>query len=614
MDELLPYYERELGFLRRYSRKFAERYPKIAGRLLMAGEVSEDPHIERMIQSFALINARTSKRLDDDYPEFTEALFEVLYPHYLRPFPSCSIVRIPGSDDLSKVTQTTIIPRGTQLKSHVVDGVACKFRTSFDVAVTPLLVSHARFDAIPMPPDTVVLPPDTSSGISISLETANVSVALSQLGVKKVRIFIDGEPSFCAGLRDALFMNTVCAYVEAADSRRWVGLPALPIEAVGFNENESLIDFPARSHPAYRLLTEYFSYPEKFNFFDIDLEAICRVLPVDEKKFTLHLTLTGLRSDSNVARMLSTLSANNFLLGCSPVINLFPKVASPVLLTHATANYSVIVDGNNAPAFEVYSIDSVTQVLKNPEGESFRQFRPYYSLRHGETPASNGHYWAMRRDDTVAKKSPGYETEISIVDIDFNPAEIGECTLSIEVTSTNRDLPSYLAYGLEGGDLSLSGEEKFGVIRFLRKPSEPYRFTRGRGAHWRLISHLSLNHLSLARGGLDALKEVLSLYDLPRSATSHRQVAGLVSIDHKSTSAWLRGNPFASLVRGIEIRLTLDEEGFIGSGIHVFTHILDRFFGLYAHANSFTQLVIFSKRTGEEIVRCLPRSGDSHLV
>lgn len=94
MDQLLPYYERELGFLRRYSREFSERYPKIAGRLLIGGEVCEDPHIERMIESFALLNSRIAKRLDDDYPEFTEALFEVLYPHYLRPFPSCSIARM----------------------------------------------------------------------------------------------------------------------------------------------------------------------------------------------------------------------------------------------------------------------------------------------------------------------------------------------------------------------------------------------------------------------------------------------------------------------------------------------------------------------------------------
>src|SRR6476469_5917280 len=114
MENLLPYYERELGFLRRYSRDFSEAYPKIAGRLLMSGEVSEDPHIERLIQSLALLNARTAKKLDDDYPEFTEALFEVLYPHYLRPFPSCSIARMDYAAAAAQMTGVSCIERGTE--------------------------------------------------------------------------------------------------------------------------------------------------------------------------------------------------------------------------------------------------------------------------------------------------------------------------------------------------------------------------------------------------------------------------------------------------------------------------------------------------------------------
>ena len=128
MEELLPYYERELGFLRRYSREFSERYPKIAGRLLIAGEVCEDPHIERMIESFALLNARVSKRLDDDYPQFTEALFEVLYPHYLRPFPSCSIARFDhGGGAANQLTAASEIARGTELKSQAGAGRGVHF-------------------------------------------------------------------------------------------------------------------------------------------------------------------------------------------------------------------------------------------------------------------------------------------------------------------------------------------------------------------------------------------------------------------------------------------------------------------------------------------------------
>ncbi|PHV50483.1 type VI secretion system baseplate subunit TssF [Janthinobacterium sp. BJB301] len=614
MEELLPYYERELGFLRRYSREFSERYPKIAGRLLIGGEVCEDPHIERMIQSFALLNSRISKRLDDDYPEFTEALFEVLYPHYLRPFPSCSIARLDYSGAAAQLTAATEIARGTELATRPVKGVACTFRTAYPVTVAPLALTHAAFAAIIDAPEQVQLPPNATSSVSIVIEATADQISLAQLGVKKLRVFIDGEPSFCAALRDALFMRTLKAYVEADDSGRWSALAQIPVSAAGYAEDDALIPFSARSHPAYRLLTEYFCFSEKFNFFDIDLAALCAPLPSGCRRITLHLALAGLRTDSNTARMLGTMSTNNLLLGCTPVVNLFRLRGEPIRLTHTAASYPVLADARRAYAFEVQAIESVKLVRQTPQGESITEFRPFYSLRHGQMPARDGHYWVMRRDDTISEKSPGYETEISIVDIDFDPAAIETDTLSLELSCTNRDLPAQLTYGLRGGDLFLEGGSSVRSIHFLRKPTESHRFERGRGAHWRLISHLSLNHLSLSGSGLEAFQEMLTLYDLPRSATSQRQISGIAAIDHKAANAWLPGNPFACLVRGLEVRLTLDEEAFVGSGIHAFAHIVECFLGLYVHANSFTQLVVLSKKSGEELLRCKPRSGDLSLV
>ena len=614
MDQLLPYYERELGFLRRHAREFAERYPKIAGRLLIGGEVCEDPHIERMIESFALLNSRISKRLDDDYPEFTEALFEVLYPHYLRPFPSCSIARVDYAGASAQLTSATEIARGTVLTTRPVKGGPCTFRTAYPVTVAPITLSHASFAAIMEAPPALQLPLTATSCISITLGTCAEHITLAQLGLKSLRVFIDGEPSFCAALRDALFMRTVKAYVEADGCGRWVALPKSPLGAAGFDEDESLISFSARSHPAYRLLTEYFCFPEKFNFFDIDLGASVGALPAGCKSVTLHLALSGLRTDSNMARILASLSANNVLLGCTPVINLFQRPGKPILLTHAAPSYSVLADVRRAFAFEVQSIDSVKVVRQTPQGDSVIEFRPFYSLRHGETPEKNGHYWVMRRDEAIARKSPGYETEISIVDIDFDPVAISTETLSLELTCTNRDLPAQLSYGQGGGDLFMQGGASVQVIHFLRKPTISHRFERGCGAHWRLISHLSLNHLSLADGGLEAFQEMLALYDLPRSPTSQRQIGGIVGIAHNGANAWLPGNPFACLVRGIEVRLCIAEDAFVGSGIHAFAHIVERFLGLYVHANSFTQLVVLSHKSGEELLRCTPRSGDLSLV
>jgi len=453
-----------------------------------------------------------------------------------------------------------------------------------------------------------------SASIAIGIETTAAQVTLGQLGVGALRVFIDGEPSFCAALRDTLFMRTVKAWVEPDGSGRWTPLGAIPLAPAGFREDESLIPFSARSHPAYRLLTEYFCFPEKFNFFDIDLAAIVAALPAGCKRFTLHLGLSGLRTDSNTARMLGTMSTNNLLLGCTPVVNLFRQRGEPIRLTHASASYPVLPEARRAYAYEVQSIDSVKLVRQTPQGESVTEFRPFYSLRHGESPSKHGHYWVMRRDELVALKSPGYETEISIVDIDFDPAAIETDTLSLELTCTNRDIPASLSYGLPGGDLFLEGGSSVRSIAFLRRPTPAQRFERGRGAHWRLVSHLALNHLSLAGAGVDAFREMLTLYDLPRSAISQRQIRGIAAIDSKAANAWLPGNPFASLVRGIEVRLTIDEEAFIGSGIHAFAHVIECFFGLYVHANSFVQLAIVSKKTGEEIWRCAPRSGDLNLV
>ena len=612
MDQLLPYYESELAYLRRSLREFAERYPRIAGRLLISGEVCEDPHTERMIESFAFLNARIARRLDDDYPEFTEALFDVLYPHYLRPFPSCSIAQLDLTAARQQTT-VTMLERGTEFNTRAVRNVACTFRTVYPIAIAPLAITRATFSPIIGAPDTLRLPAGATASISLRLAITCEGIGIDALGLPALRLFLDGEPSLSAALRDALLVRTVAAYVQP-DGGHWIALPALPVRAAGFGEDESLIDFPARSHTAYRLLTEYFCYPEKFNFVDLDLASITAALPRGTRAVTVHLALAGIRSDSNLARMLGTLSTNNLLAGCTPVINLFAQRGEPIQMTHATASYPVVGDARRAYAYEVNAINEVNMVRQTPQGETIVKFQPFYSLKHAQTPERHGHYWAVTRDETLAERSPGFETQISIVDIDFDPADVQTTTLNLELTCTNRDLPSLVPYGQPGGDLFTPGGASTREITFLRKPSRTWRFARGRSAHWRLISLLSLNHLSLADGGVDAFREMLALHDLPRSAASTRQIGGIIAIDYVPTSAWLSGNPFNCLVRGIEVRIAIDEEAFVGSGIHAFAHIVERFLALYVHANSFAQLVIVSNQSSEELLRCAPRSGDLSLL
>jgi type VI secretion system protein ImpG len=382
---------------------------------------------------------------------------------------------------------------------------------------------------------------------------------------------------------------------------------------VGFDENDALIDLPARSHPAYRLFSEYFAFPEKFNFVDVDIAAAARAAGAS-RRVTLHLILTRLRADSPTARLLESVSGHNFRLGCTPVINLFKQKAEPIRLTHASASYPVIADAKRAYTFEVHSIDAVKLVRQTADGDSFVEFQPFYSLHHGEQPRQAEHYWFTRRDAQIAQLSPGYETEISIVDVDFNPSLPRTETLSLDLTCSNRDLPNTLAFGLPGGDLFMEGNTLAQSVRLLRRPTLSQRLPSGRATHWRLISHLSLSHISLVSSGLPAFKEMLRLYEWERSAVAHRQIEAITGIEHSAITRWLPGQPFATFVRGLEIRLTIDESGFVGSSLLAFARVLDHFFGLYVHLNSFTQLVILSARDKEELLRCPPRSGDSILL
>ena len=615
MDELLPHYERELAFLRAHAGDFARRYPKIAGRLQLSGDVGDDPHVERLIESFALLSSRIHKRLDDDFPLFTETFLDVLYPHYLRPFPSCSIARFDPGAGAAQMSGAARIERGTLLNSKPVRGVACRFRTTFDVALLPIRLVSAAFRGTVGAPDGTPVPRGATTLISLQFELVSAQATWGALGVASIRLYLDGEGSQVSALREALCGRVIGMLAQTAPVGPWRGCgDALP-QPVGFAPDEALIDFDARSHHAYRLLTEYFAFPEKFNFVDLPLPAA--VLESSARTVTLHLAMQGIRSDSDEARLLETVTEKNLLLGCTPVANLFKQRADPIRITHVGERYPVLPDSRRAFAFEVVAIDRVYRVQQTPQGETITEFKPFYSLRHDELLAADeagGRYWYSHRDDALAEASPGYETEIGIVDIHFDPAAAQTDTLSLDVRATNRDLPSLLSIGNAGGDLFLEGGSVAREIKLVRKPTPTHRFERGRGALWRLISHLSLNHLSLSAGGIEALRELLRLYNLPRSAANRRQIDGVVAIEFKPAHACLPGNPFPTFVRGTEVWLTVDESNFVGSGLRLFAQVMDHFFGLYVHANSFTQLKIVSVRTHEELIACPRRSGDSPLL
>ena len=615
MDDLLPHYERELAFLRGHSGEFARLYPKIAGRLQLSGDVGEDPHVERLIESFALLSARVHKRLDDDFPLFTESFIEVLYPHYLKPFPSCAIACFDASGAAGRFGKASALPRGTLVKSRPVRGVPCTFRTAYDVALSPLQVRRAAYASVLQAPGGTIVPKGASSVLSVELQLTGSQASWESLGLDHVRLYLEGEASQVVAVREALHGHVVGVAVQVDAHGPWrAEAGALP-QVVGFDDAEALIDVDERSQPAYRHLTEFFAFPDKYNFVDLPLPPSLRTHA--GSSITLHYLMRGIRSDSDEAGLLETLTEKNFRLHCTPVVNLFEQRADPIRWTRKGLSAPVLPDARRAFGYEVYSIEKVYRIQQTPAGEQIHEFHPMYSLRHDEL-LSDGEegrrYWVAHCDEAIAQHSPGYEFELSIVDTDFNPTTPQTDTLSIDVKATNRSLPNLLAVGTAGGDLFLPGGGLANEIRLLRKPTPSMRFERGRGAMWRLISHLSLNHLSLSAGGLDAIREMLRLYDLPRSPINRAIVEGLADIEYRPATAFLPGQPFSTFVRGTEIRLTVDETRYVGSGLRLFAQLLERFFGLYTHVNSFTQLKLISARTKEELIACERRTGCHPLL
>lgn len=607
MKDLLPYYERELLHLRQLAREFCARHPAMGSKLQLDQDPCPDPHIELLFQSSALLSARTAKRLDGSHTEFTEPYLEMFLPHFLRPFPSSSIIRASyPSAGVAGARPLIVIPRGTEMDSSEVQGVRCRFKTAYEITLTPARFTAAQFDAPAQPPAGLVLPRSAAATLKIAIEDVPPKLAT-------LRVFIDAEPTLCAALRDALFMHAAGAYVEDITGR-WIALKEVPVKQVGFAEDETLLPSDARSHLARRLLSEYFVYPDKFNFFDIDLAPMRARLPPDSSAFTLHLALRGFGPDSLPARQLMTLTEANFLLGCSPVLNLFQRQGKAIARAQRTSEYRLLADATNPGGFEVYSVEEVNMTRQRENQVIVTKCRPMYLHRHGENGSDHGCYWILHHDETLAFIHPGHEKHITLMDRDSNAQMADRASLSIALSCTNRDLPNLLGEGERTGRLTPPKGTDSYHIHLLRKPSRTHRFTAENGLHWRLISHLSLNQQALREDSLAALREMLTLYDLPRSAVTRRQMDGITDLACVEATNWVRNKFGTTLAYGTEIRMTLDEEAFAGSGLRLFVEVIDRYLALYTLVNSFVELVVLSRQTGKELVRCEPRRGYRMLV
>jgi type VI secretion system protein ImpG len=607
-DELLAYYERELTFLRQKGTEFAEQYPKVASRLLLEPNRCEDPHVERLIEAVALLAARVHLRLDDDFPEITQALLNVVYPHYTRPVPSMSVAEFHLRQ--GKMTTSFRVARNSTMYSRPVDGQPCTFRTCYDTDVWPMRVSQAQWTALDRL-DPPLRAPGAVGVLRVRIECAP-DVHFADLPLVSLRFYLNGEPALVHTLYELLCNN--CMSIVLRDPRpkfrqRPIELIPDALKAVGFEDDESMLPFSERSFGAYRILQEYFAFPERFFFLDLRGMDALRVAGFQDSVELLFLVSPFERPDRHEA-LEAGVGPRTVRLGCTPIVNLFPHTAEPIQLNHATYEYTVNPDFRRARSMEVFSIDSVVCSYKRT-GET-AVFEPFFSFRHGSSQKEPT-FWQATRRPASDGKSGATEMAMSLVDLSGRPLTLDLDTLTVRCTCSNGDLPSQLPFGEESSDFDLEGSSVIERVAVLRKPTPTLRPVVGRGALWRLISHLSLNYLSLVEGGREALQEILRLYQ-GSSPYLERQIEGIAALRSERRFARVVGDHGISYVRGVRVELELDEEKFVGGGVYLFSSVLEHFLAQYVSMNSFSQLAVRTRQRKEMLREWDPRAGNRILL
>jgi type VI secretion system protein ImpG len=610
-DELLLYYERELTYLRQMGSLFAEKYPKVASRLLLEPGKCDDPHVERLLEAFAFLTARVHLKVDDEFPEITQSLLGIVYPHFIRPIPSMSIVEFQADVEHGRLTTGLTIPKESLLYSKPVAGVPCKFRTCYETTLWPLTVSAAQWTS----PDRLRAPlrsTDAAYALRVELRSPT-DVPLVKLEVDCLRFHLFGESSMAHVLYEILCSKLTSIVVRDPGNPNLpaVVLPPSRLRPVGFRDDEGMLPYPRRSYTGYRLLQEYFTMPEKFLF--VDISGLAEVWGRGfGNTAELVFLFSSAGNEDRRQRLEIGISPKTFRLGCVPVINLFPQTAEPLLLDQRKYEYPVVPDVRRPTATEVFSVDSVTSI--DAGTRETVTYRPFYSYQHEALPRQFDCFWTASSRPSVRVNDEALDVYLTLVDRSMRPVFPDADTLTIRTTCSNRNLPARLPFGNEDGDFELETNAPVKRIVALRRPTSPLRPNTDKAALWQLVSHLSLNYLSLVSEGREALQQILRLYDFTKSPVTQRMINGIVSIQSRPHFARMISENGISFARGVRVELALDEEQFVGGGAYLFASVIEQFLALYVSLNSFTQLVA-TVRQGKEVLReWPPRAGQKILL
>src|SRR5262245_24909317 len=602
---LLQYYNLELQHLREMGAEFAAHFPKIAARLGMHGLEVDDPYVERLLEGVGFLAARVQLKLDAEFPRFTQALLEIVYPHYLAPIPPMLMAQLTPDLNDPSLAGGFKVPRGAALSSAIgADAADCEFHTAHDVTMWPIEITAASYFSFApdLPLNALPVARRIKGGLRIRLK-ASAGLTFAQTRIDRLCFYLTGRDDVANKLYELCLASGLgTLVVPSKNPPPWHELlPAASIQPVGFGDDEALLPVTLRSFQGYRLLQEYFAFPQRFRFFE--LTGLARALKrVDSNQVELVILLG--RGEPTLE---SVVDGSNLALFCTPALNLFPKRADRIHVSDSAHEYHVVPDRSRPLDFEVYA---VTNVVGHGIGtDSEQHFLPFYSAYSSDKEHQQSAYFTTRREprlisQAAKRRGPrssyiGTEVFLSLVDPAQAPFSGDLRQLSIETLCTNRDLALQMAKGTASSDMSLDVAAPVKSTRVIGGPSRPYAPLADGAVSWRAISHLSLNYLSLVQTspqeGAGALRDLLELYAASADHSARRQIEGIRSVQVARVVRKLQAPGPLAFGRGLQIALQIDELAFEGASAFMLGSVLDRYFARHVSINSFTETVLRSE-------------------
>jgi type VI secretion protein, VC_A0110 family len=601
--------------------EFAREFPKIAGRLGLESLECSDPYVERLLESFAFLAARVQLKIDDEFPRFSQHLLQMVYPHALAPTPSMAVLELQPNLSEGALADGFRVARGTVLRSLAGRGAetACEYRTAHEVTLWPLQLVGAEYTSFLADLGSLRFAGKGKAALRLRLRAA-AGLTMDYLALENLPIFLRGSDEIAMRLYELLMAHTV-ALVARPGGPGQPGCQVLAdasVSPLGFDDQQALLPYGPRCFQGYRLLQEYFAFPSRYMFVELGgLQPAVRRCTDRELEIIVVF-------DMQDPRLEKAVGPAQFGLFCTPAVNLFPRRADRIHLGASASEYHVVPDRTRPMDFEIHT---VTEVVGYGTGSDEKQeFLPFYATSD-QSPAAGAAYYTVHRQPRVlsAKQRAqgarssyvGSEVFLALVDPDEAPFRSQLRQLAVGVTCSNRDLPLHLPLGQGASDFSLETGAPVAAVRCVAGPTPPRPSYAHGDPTWRLISHLSLNYLSLTDGadggGASALRELLALYGDCADAVVRRQIEGVRSVTAQPVTRRLPLPGPAAFGRGTEVTLCCDESAFEGTGVFLLGAVLERFFSKYVSLNSFTETALHTVQRGK-IARWPARIGRRPLL